>query len=186
MAMQPIPTSPVTCSDGTTDTFVGLNPNTDPNDKVQAFVNCFSSSANDASSLCLNLPPKLILAQWGGESGWATGNTQKTNQNWANLSYTNKNNPPGNEGSGVGGWAKFCGRAKHAFGYANFFHKDVNPIYSELIDYLSWCQLKGIIPSEYTCARFIADAGYGGSDHDGYYNKLVSWMDTLCSRSDFC
>jgi len=186
MFMQAIPTSTVTCSDGSTDTYVGINPNTSSGDKVQAFVNCFKSAAQYASNICAGLPVKLILAQWGGESGWATGSSQKSNQNWSNIVYANSNNPPGNSGSGIGGWAKFCGRTKHAYGYGYFFQKDYNPRYSELMDYLGFCLLKGVTPSETGCARYIADAGYGGSDHDAYYNNLVAWMNTLCNLSDFC
>lgn len=84
MAVTAIPTSSAKCGT-TTDTNVGLNPNTNANDKVQAFADAFSSAASTASSNCHNLPGKLILGLWGGESGWATGNTQKNNQNWANM-----------------------------------------------------------------------------------------------------
>lgn len=180
MAIQPIPTSINSCIGGDTDIYVGVNPNTNSGDKVQAFVNCFRNAAQESSSLCYGLPTRLILAQWGGESGWATGTTQKTNQNWANLVYTSSSNPPGNSGSGVGGWAQFCGRSRFSYGYGRFFI--VNSRYSALINYLN----NTSSPSSNTCARYIADAGFGGSDHDAYYNQLIAWMNTLCNLSDFC
>lgn len=183
--MQAIPTSTVTCSDGSTDTFVGINPNTNSGDRVQAFANCFVSAAQYASNICAGLPVKLILAQWGGESGWATASLQEGNQNWSNIIYTNSSNPPGNCGEGSHNWAKFCGRTKHAYGYGYFFQTEYNPRYSSLMDYLGWCQLKGDTPSETACASYIANAGYGG-DPTTYYNNLVAWMNTLCNLSDFC
>jgi hypothetical protein len=161
------------------DLKVGINPNTNSSDKVNAFVNCFLSGARTANTVCLGLPIKLILAQWGGESGWATGQNQYSNQDWANMAYINSSNPPGNIGSGALGFAKFYGLITFSGGYGNFFQKNVNPRYSDLIDYLVWCQVNGSTPSEYTCAQLIANDGYGGSDHTGYYNDLVSWMNTV-------
>ncbi|MBE9914229.1 hypothetical protein G8C92_09320 [Paenibacillus donghaensis] len=179
MAMKDIPTTSVKC--GTvSDTNVGLNPNTDANDKVQAFVNAFKGVASTASSDCYSLPGKLILGLWGGESGWATGSTQNNNQNWANMTYTSSTNPPGNTGSGSGGWAKFCGRSTFATGFSGFLKN--NSRYSDLITYLKGTKS----PDASKCARYIADAGYGGSDHDAYYNLLVAYMSTLCNRSDYC
>ena len=72
MAKVALALTKVTCADGTTDYNVGLNPNTNADDKVQAFVDAFKSVGNTASSTCHGLPLKLILAMWGGESGWAT------------------------------------------------------------------------------------------------------------------
>jgi len=184
--MQAIPTSTVTCSDGSIDTYVGINSNISSGDRVQAFVNCFKHFAQYASNICAGLPVKLILAQWGGESGWATGSTQKHNQNWSNIVYANANNPPGNNGSDIRGFAKFCGLTKHAYGYGCFFQKTYNPRYAELMDYLAFCRPQGIIPSETACARYIADAGYGGGNPDGYYHWLMAMMNTLCRHSDAC
>lgn len=177
--MQAIPIAMITCSDGTADYRVGVNTNSAAADKVQAFVDCFKSVAQYVSTNCSDLPVILILAQWGGESGWATGTTQKHNQNWSNLGYTNSNNPPGNIGTGIQGWAKFEGLNKYALGYARFFHQDLNPRYSDLMSYLAFCKQKGTAPSDTGCARYIADAGFGGTDHDDYYNKLCSWIDTI-------
>ncbi|MGE5381599.1 MAG: glucosaminidase domain-containing protein [Methylocystaceae bacterium] len=178
--MQPIPTVSVNCVDGARDTYVGLNPNINTDEKIQAFVDCFITDAQYASSNCSGLPIRLILAQWGGESGWGTGKTQKDNQNWSNMLYTNINNPSGNSGRGTGsqGWARFSGRQKHAHGYAYFFHKEYNPRYSDLMEYLETCETKLIAPDEYVCARYIADAGYGG-EPDQYYQDLVDYMETL-------
>lgn len=179
MAAKAIPTLSVTC--GTVkDTNVGLNPNSNADDKVQAFVDAFLSAAKSASSNCHHLPVKLILGLWGGESGWATGSTQKNNQNWANMMYASSSNPPGNIGKGTNGWAKFCGVNTFAAGFAGFLKN--NSRYSNLITYLK--NTKN--PDANTCAKYMADAGYGGSDHQAYYNLLVSYMKTLCNRSNFC
>lgn len=100
MSKTAITLTKVTCTDGTTDYNVGINPNTNADDKVQAFVDAFKSVANNASGTCHGLPTKLILAMWGGESGWATGSTQNSNQNWSNMTYTSATNPVGNIGKG--------------------------------------------------------------------------------------
>lgn len=71
----------VTCSDKSTDYMVGLNKNTNTNDKVQAFVDAFRDVASSASETCYGLPQKAILALWGAEYGWGTGSTQQKNQN---------------------------------------------------------------------------------------------------------
>ena len=104
MAKVALALTKVTCADGTTDYNVGLNPNTNADDKVQSFVDAFKSVGNTASSTCHGLPLKLILAMWGGESGWATGSTQNSNQNWSNMIYTSSENPVGNIGKEACGW----------------------------------------------------------------------------------
>ena len=62
MAKVALALTKVTCADGTTDYNVGLNPNTNADDKVQSFVDAFKSVGNTASSTCHGLPLKLILA----------------------------------------------------------------------------------------------------------------------------
>ena len=106
MSKTAITLTKVTCTDGTTDYNVGINPNTNADDKVQAFVDAFKSVAKTASGTCHGLPTKLILAMWGGESGWATGSTQNSNQNWSNMTYTSETNPVGNIGKGKNGFVK--------------------------------------------------------------------------------
>lgn len=183
MAKIPIILKTVNCNDGTVDTFVEVNKNTtNANDKVQAFVDVFRNAANKASTLCYGLPQKVILAQWGGESGWATGALQRNNQNWANIVYTSSTNPVGNVGKGTNGWAKFEGINKFSTGYGKFFVN--NSRYSGLITYLKNCQNNNIEPAVNTCIRYIADAGYGGADHDEYYDSFVGWVSTLVNRSD--
>ena len=182
MALIAIPTTTVTCTDGTTDSYVGLNPNTDSDYKVQAFVDCFKDVAINASSICYNLPIKLVLAQWVGECGWATGSSQKANQNFSNMVYSSPTNPVGNIGKGMGGieslsWAKFEGKSKHATGYGHFFIN--NSRYASLISYLQYCQLQHSIPDASVCANTIANAGFGGSDHKAYYENLIAWMKTI-------
>lgn len=180
MAPKAIPTSSVTC--GTTkDTKVGLNPNKDnPGNWVQAFVDCFEGAAETASSNCYNLPVKLILALWAGESAYGKNSTQQENQNWANMIYTSTTNPPGNIGKGKNGWAKFCGRSTFAAGFAGFLKN--NTPYKDLITYLKGTKS----PDEEKCARYLADAGYGGDDHDKYYNDLIGYMAAICKHSDYC
>ena len=78
MAKVALELTKVTCADGTTDYNVGLNPNTNADDKVQSFVDAFKSVGNTASSTCHGLPLKLILAMWGGESGIHTAYLQPT------------------------------------------------------------------------------------------------------------
>ena len=121
---------------------------------------------------------KLILAMWGGESGWATGDTQKTNQNWSNMIYTSASNPVGNIGRGTNGWAKFEERKKHANAFAYFFIN--NSRYSDLIAYLKSTSN----PNINTCISYIANANYGGSDHEAYANLVNSWVSTLTRHSD--
>ncbi len=62
MSKTAITLTKVTCTDGTIDYNVGINPNTNADDKVQAFVDAFKSVANNASGTCHGLPTKLILA----------------------------------------------------------------------------------------------------------------------------
>jgi hypothetical protein len=177
MASKPIPTEPVKV-DGVRDTYVDLNPNTDPNDKVQAFVDAFKRVAEDASDECYGLPVEVILAMWGGESGWGTSKTQRNNQNWSNMKYVSSSNPPGNYGKGEGGWAAFIGRSTHANSFGRFFKE--NNRYSALINYLKSTNN----PSSEKCIRYIADAGYGGSDHDQYYDEVMGYLETLRRRSN--
>ena len=178
MSKTAITLTKVTCTDGTTDYNVGINPNTNADDKVQAFVDAFKSVAKTASGTCHGLPTKLILAMWGGESGWATGSTQNSNQNWSNMTYTSETNPVGNIGKGKNGWAKFEGRKKHANGFANFFIN--NSRYSDLIKYLKGTSS----PDVDTCISYIANAGYGGSDHEAYIKTVKGWVSTIVKRSD--
>ena len=178
MAKKEITLTKVVCQDGTIDYKVGINPNTNADDKVQAFVDAFRASAMNAHTSCYGLPRKLILAIWGGESGWATGSTQSSNQNWSNMIYSNSSNPVGNIGKGVNGWAKFEGRGKHAFAFAKFFVN--NSRYSELISYLK----RTDAPDIDTCITYIAKAGYGGTDSDAYIKKVKDWVYTLEKRSN--
>lgn len=174
MAFTEIPSITVTCEDGSEDIYVGLNPNPLGDGNVEAFVDCFQTAAEEASEDCYDIPVEMILAQWGGESLWASGKTQCINQNWGNIIYSNSQNPPGNIGEGDGGWAKFDGLYKWAAGYLK-----KSSYYSSLVKYLQRCQRIGTSPKAKTCARYIANAGYGGCDHDAYYDGLVSWIKTV-------
>lgn len=178
MAKQPIPMKLVTCTDGTQDIHVGLNTNTNPDDKVQAYVDAFRDVAQAASTMCYNLPLKLILAIWGCESGWATATMQYNNQNWANMIYTSSSNPPSNIGKGQNGWAKFEGKCKFSIGFAGFFM--VNPRYSALITYLN---AAGTAADIQVCLHHIANAGYGG-DPAKYIEDVNACITTLENRTD--
>lgn len=182
MSLVNIPTTNVTCSDGTTDVTVGINPNSNTDDKVQAFVNAFKTVAQTASNTCYGLPVVVILAMWGGESGWATATTQNSNQNWSNMGYNSATNPVGNIGQGIGGWAKFEGRKKHANGFAYWFRN--NSRYSGLISYLQACQSGHVTPDRNVCVDYIANAGYGGSNHTEYANRVKGWITTLVTHSN--
>ena len=174
---QSIPKLSIKCRDNSGDIYVDINPNPAGQGNVEAFAECFGYAASYAASICYGLPVNMILAQWGGESGWASGKLQRNNQNWSNIIYTEPSKPPSNVGKGIGNWAKFEGMMKHAEGYGKFFI--VNPRYSLLINYLKYCQAQSTLPDADKCARFIADAGYGGPDHGSYYDSLHSWMSTL-------
>ena len=63
MAKVAIPTRTVKCKDGSTDVYVELNSNSNADDKVQAFVDCFKGVAETARDICYGLPIKFILAQ---------------------------------------------------------------------------------------------------------------------------
>ncbi|MFB0828185.1 glucosaminidase domain-containing protein [Brevibacillus laterosporus] len=175
MALKSIPTKSVKV-DGVRDTYVDLNPNTNANDKVQAFVDAFRRVAQDASDDCYGLPVEVILAMWGGESEWASKKLQRDNQNWSNMKYVSGSNPPGNYGKGDKGWAYYIGRSTHAKSFGKFFQN--NARYSKLIDYLKNTDQ----PNSKKCIRFISDAGYGGGDQ--YYDEVIDYLDTLRRRSD--
>ncbi len=178
MAKKAMTLTKVTCSDKSTDYKVGLNENTDANDKVQAFVDAFRDVASTASANCHGLPQKMILALWGAESGWGTGSTQQKNQNWANMMYASATNPAGNIGKGTGGWAKFEGRSKFANGFASFL-KDNSP-YADLISYLKNTKS----PDIDTCIDYIAEAGYCAGDHTEFADLVKGCVSTLEKRSD--
>lgn len=178
MAKQSIELTRVVCTDGEIDYRVGINPNTDANDKVQAFVDAFRSVAGTAEIICHGLPVKVSLAMWGEESGWATGPTQNENQNWSNMKYISSTNPEGNIGKGTNGWAKFEGRRKHARGFAKFFMN--NSRYSDLIDYLK----NTSSPDINTCIDYIANAGYAGEDHAGYAKRVKECVSSLEMHTD--
>lgn len=178
MAKKAMSLTKVTCSDQSTDYFVGLNENTDTNDKVQAFVDAFKGVASTASSTCYGLPLKVILALWGAESGWGANSTQQKNQNWANMIYSSSTNPAGNVGKGTGGWAKFEGRSKFANGFARFL-MDNSP-YSSLITYLK----NTSSPDINTCIDYIANAGYCAGDTKEFADLVKGCVSTLEKRSN--
>ncbi|MEJ8547349.1 glucosaminidase domain-containing protein [Brevibacillus borstelensis] len=174
MAYKAIPTEPVKI-DGVRDTYVGINPNTNGDDKIRAFIDAFKRVAEDASDDCYGLPVDLILAMWGGESGWSKNETQVNNQNWSNMSYVDSSYPVGNIGEGEDGWAAFPGRKTHGKAFSRFLKGDR---YSKLTNYLK----NTADPDSKKCARYIADAGYGGSNHDRYYKEVIDYLDSVRKR----
>lgn len=178
MAKKNIKTVQVVCGDGTKDYYVYLNPNTkNTDDKVQAFVDAFKSSAQKSSNICYGLPLKLILAMWGFESGWDTYSTQQSNQNWSNLGYNSKTNPVGNVGTD-GRWAIFEGRNHFSTAFGKWFIN--NSRYSKLISYLKTTKS----PSIDTCITHIANAGYCEGSPDAYKNEILACVKTLEKRSN--
>ncbi|MCD7817770.1 MAG: hypothetical protein LUH07_01790 [Lachnospiraceae bacterium] len=173
-----IPVRSILCEDGTADNYVGLNTNTDADDKVQAFVDRFKLYAQTSSSLCYNLPVKLILGIWGGESGWASASRQQNNQNWANMSFLSFSNPVGCIAVDDGGWAVFEGAIHHANAFGYWFIN--NSKYASLITYLKGTST----PDIYTCLNYIANAGYGGSDADSYITAVKKYISALEAHSD--
>ena len=53
MAKVAIPTRTVKCKDGSTDVYVELNSNSNADDNVQAFVDCFKGVAETARDICV-------------------------------------------------------------------------------------------------------------------------------------
>ena len=176
-----IPTQKVVCQDGSEDVWVGLNPNERGNGNVEAFVACFKKAAKLSSSECLQLPVNMILAQWGIESLWGGYYLQVENQNWGNIIYSSLDNPIGNIGKGLGGWAKFEGVYKWAKGYAGYLMNSSH--YSDLREYLYNCESGDDILSGVRCARILADSPYfeptEDKTRDDYFNDLVGAMDSV-------
>lgn len=175
-----IPSKVVTCSDGKKDRYVEINTNPAGAPRVRAFIDMFLGSAESASNNCYGLPVNVILTIWGGESLWAADDVHWTNQNWGNLGYNSSNNPVGNIGKGIGGFAKFEGRNKFAKGFAGFLTYGSN--YKDLIDYLKQCQQQSKKPIEDRCFYLIAHGGYNGKDPvyiDQWYNGMLGFLVTL-------
>ena len=176
-----IPTKKVVCKDGSEDVWVDLNPNKLGNGNIEAFVTCFKEAAKLSSSECLQLPVNMILAQWGIESLWGGYYIQVENQNWGNIIYSNPDNPIGNIGEGVKGWAKFEGMYKWAKSYAGYLMH--SSYYSDLREYLYNCESGDDILSGVRCARIIADSPYfeptENKTSDDYFNDLVSAMKSV-------
>ena len=68
-----------------TDNKIGINRNQNSTEKVQAYIECFLPYAIKASEQLNNLPVKLILAQWGLESGWGATSVSVDSQNWGGI-----------------------------------------------------------------------------------------------------
>ena len=177
MAKIAIPIVRVMCEDGSNDYNVGLNPNTNTPEKVQAFTDCFHEGANMVYNLCHRFPVRLTLAMWGAESGWGQNIDQYRNQNWANMIYTSATNPVGNIGKGVKNFAMFEGRNHHAIAVGYFFQN--NPRYSALINYLKSTSS----PDIQTCITHIAQAGYCEGDPGTYVNFIMACVNTVLNHS---
>ncbi|GED60089.1 glucosaminidase domain-containing protein [Brevibacillus formosus] len=171
---EPIPTKRVKI-DGIVDTHVGYNPNSRGDDKIRAFIDAFEGVARRTRDACYGLPVELILAMWGGESGWSKKDIQVENQNWSNMMYVDSTYPEGNIGEGINGWAVFPGRSTHGEAFADFLQ---GKRYSKLIDYLKGTNN----PKSEKCARYIADAGYGGTNHDKYYDEVIDYLESVRKR----
>lgn len=181
----PIPIHSVARPGGGADTFIEGNPNAAGNGNVLAFCACFIEEAADTAQICGGLPLSVILAIWGGESGWGSGEKQVRLQNFANITFTSPDNPPYNIGYEMVGehrFAIFPGLSAFAEGFARFMQ---NSTYSRLHTYLQKCRENGSVPDAATCLRRIADSGYCGNDADTWYNGmcgLLTSVDTALTR----
>ena len=88
----------------------------------------------------------------------------------------------GNIGSDSSGFAKFEGKDKHANAFAYWFRN--NDRYSGLISYLQACQKGYTTPDRNICINYIANAGYGGDDHEAYAALARLWLSTLLRHSN--
>ena len=158
------------------DDFIGPNVNTDPSDKVQAFVDCFAGAAAAVSAKCFGLPAKFILAQWGAESGWGANTAVQQNQNWGCLKAgafaTAK-------GKGANGYTAFYGRKTFCDAYVHIL-KNVST-YQNLISYLRSTNQ----PSVERCIALIAASDYSETNPQTYAKLLTDCVASIDKRTNF-
>ena len=146
------------------DDKIGINVNSQPNDKVQAFVDCFKDTALQVKEACFGLPEKFILAQWGAESGWASAEKSYQNQNWGGIkggSYANC------KGKAANGYSIFYGRKTFADAYIRIINNVPND--KNLREYLMGTSQ----PSVSQCINLMAASGYN-ADGEQFYKKLLT------------
>lgn len=157
--------------------YIGLNKNTDPADKVQAFVDCFAPAAENVSRNCYGLHAQLILAQWGAESGWGSAPNSQFQQNWGGLKGGRQ---PGSKPEvSKSGSSMFYGINTFQNAYL-YILKNVGN-YSLLLNYLRF----GNYPSVEGCIKLMASSGYCAGNKAVYEKLLTDCVATLNRRSNF-
>ncbi|MEG0911755.1 MAG: hypothetical protein RSF70_09270 [Ruthenibacterium sp.] len=158
------------------DTAVGRNENSDVNDKVQAFVDCFGALAKTASAEVHGLPAAFILAQWGAESGWGANVRAAENQNWGMLKAGGAAHSKGRDARG---FSIFYGKNTFKDAYVYILNHVSN--YEALRRYLHDTQA----PTVNACIALIANSGYCEGAPQAYSDLLTNCVATLRKRSDF-
>ncbi|MEG2842441.1 MAG: hypothetical protein RR900_03040 [Ruthenibacterium sp.] len=157
------------------DVAIGRNENSDVNDKVQAFVDCFGALAVTASAEMHGLPA-FILAQWGAESGWGANPLAVKNQNWGMLKA---GGATPSKGRGANGFSVFYGRDTFQAAYVHILNHVSN--YAALRAYLRDTPN----PSLTACIAWMAESGYCEGSAQSYRDLLHDCVATLRKRSDF-
>ncbi|MEG0166233.1 MAG: glucosaminidase domain-containing protein [Ruthenibacterium sp.] len=158
------------------DFVIGQNDNRDVNDKIQAFVDCFRTSAAAASAQMHGLPAAFILAQWGAESGWGANPLAVKNQNWGMLKA---GGATPSKGRGANGFSVFYGRDTFQAAYVHILNHVSN--YAALRAYLRDTPN----PSLTACIAWMAESGYCEGSAQSYRDLLHDCVATLRKRSDF-
>lgn len=158
------------------DDFIGRNLNSDPTDKVQAFVDCFAACAQSVSAQCFGLPVKFILAQWGAESGWGATAAVQQNQNWGCLKAGSFAVA---KGKGANGYTAFYGRKTFCDAYV-YILKNVST-YQALMAYLRGTAQ----PSVEHCISLIAASDYSETSPQAYAKLLTDCVASIDKRTDF-
>ena len=161
------PVSSSNCQNGfSNELFVNRNLNPLGAPAVEAFVNAYKPYAQQASSIS-GIPISTILGLWGLESGWGTDSGCVSWQNFGGLGRG------GRYDIATSGWlAEYDGIRCFARAWGYWF-QDNSAYYPQLTSYLN----NTSSPNAYTCARYIANGGYGGTDYDSYYNSVANCMD---------
>lgn len=177
MAKLPIYTKTVFVSSSYgNDIEVGLNTNSDPSDKVQAFVDCFVDAAQKTSRGCAGLPVKFILAHWGAESGWGANRAVQSNQNWGCIRSVSL---PITRGRGSNGYCIFYGKNTFRDGYVHIMNNVSN--YKDMMSYLR----SSSNPSVDACIELLAQSGYSETGSSAYSGLLRDCVGSINKRTDF-
>lgn len=158
------------------DMQIGKNLNSDPTDKVQAFVDCFLEMANMASFECFGLPSKFILAHWGAESGWGSSKQAADNQNWG---FVKGKKSLVCKGLDADGYSVFYGVKTFKDAYVHILKNVDN--YKELIRYLKSTKTPDVL----RCIALISGSGYNEGSAAAYQSLLLDCVASIDRRIDF-